>query len=453
MKPLLLAVLALSACTAAPSIEVPERRAPIAMDLPPMKVFPVGKGQPVRRSNRDLARDFLDLSFQMESGRTLPYMTRFTGPITIAVAPGAPGTLGSDLDKVLTRFRNEARIDIRRAAPGGAANIWIETVARQDLQRYVPQAACFVVPRVTGWADFRRNRRGPRTDWSTLRARQAISVFIPNDVSPQEVRDCLHEELAQALGPLNDLYRLSDSVFNDDNFHTVLTGFDMLMLRVYYDPALRNGMTRAQAAAVVPGVLARLNPAGERIAPNPLPRTPRAWIDAVESALGPRNGAAARQSAAKRAVLIARREGWNDTRSAFGYFALGKLSMNIDPELAVESFMQAARIYRALPDHAVQSAHASMQLAAFALSAGRPEVAIRLADESLPAARASENAALLSTLLMIKAAALGDEGQLSDARALRVDSLGWARYGFGSENEVRDRVMEIAALSPKGSGR
>jgi len=34
--------------------------------------------------------------------------------------------------------------------------------------------------------------------------------------SPQEVRDCLHEELAQALGPLNDLYRLPDSVFNDD---------------------------------------------------------------------------------------------------------------------------------------------------------------------------------------------------------------------------------------------
>ena len=50
-----------------------------------------------------------------------------------------------------------------------------------------------------------------------------MAVFLPGDVSPQEIRDCLHEELAQALGPVNDLYRLTDSVFNDDNFNTVLT--------------------------------------------------------------------------------------------------------------------------------------------------------------------------------------------------------------------------------------
>ncbi len=80
-----------------------------------------------------------------------------------------------------------------------------------------------------------------------------MAIFLPGDVSPQETRDCLHEEMAQALGPLNDLYRLGDSVFNDDNFHTVLTGFDMLVLRTYYAPDLRSGMTaragRGPAAA------------------------------------------------------------------------------------------------------------------------------------------------------------------------------------------------------------
>ena len=64
------------------------------------------------------------------------------------------------------------------------------------------------------------------------------------------MRDCLHEELAQALGPLNDLYHLPDSVFNDDNIHTVLTGFDMLILRAAYAPELRTGMTREQVEAV-----------------------------------------------------------------------------------------------------------------------------------------------------------------------------------------------------------
>ena len=52
------------------------------------------------------------------------------------------------------------------------------------------------------------------------------------------MRDCLHEELAQALGPLNDLYRLPNTVFNDDNFHSVLTGFDMTILRATYAPGL-----------------------------------------------------------------------------------------------------------------------------------------------------------------------------------------------------------------------
>ena len=57
-----------------------------------------------------------------------------------------------------------------------------------------------------------------------MRERQRVAVFLPADAAPQELRDCLHEEIAQALGPLNDLYRLPDSIFNDDNVHTVLTG-------------------------------------------------------------------------------------------------------------------------------------------------------------------------------------------------------------------------------------
>ena len=43
-------------------------------------------------------------------------------------------------------------------------------------------------------------------------------------------------------------------------------------------------------------------------------------------------------------------------------------------------------------------------------------------------------------------------GDTVEARALRLDSLGWARYGFGAEAEVRARLTEIAVLSP-ASGR
>jgi hypothetical protein len=33
---------------------------------------------------------------------------------------------------------------------------------------------------------------------------------------------------------------------------------------------------------------------------------------------------------------------------------------------------------------------------------------------------------------------------------VRLDSLGWARYGFGSEAEVGARLIEIAAIAPNG---
>ena len=49
---------------------------------------------------------------------------------------------------------------------------------------------------------------------------------------------------------------------------------------------------------------------------------------------------------------------------------------------------------------------------------------------------------------MIKAEALALLGRDAEAQLVRLDSLGWARYGFGSDDEVGARLMEIAAISP-----
>jgi hypothetical protein len=90
-----------------------------------------------------------------------------------------------------------------------------------------------------------------------------------------------------------------------------------------------------------------------------------------------------------------------------------------------------------------------MQLAAFALSAGQSEIALNIVNSNLSAVSNAENAALLATLLMVKAEALELEGRAAEAKEVREDSLGWARYGFGSDRDVRARVNEIAALVPR----
>lgn len=445
----LLGVLALAACAPVPQGAAVTSRAagPLGDALPPMKHFGASTDTRPTRPNRQLARDFLDLTFQLESGRALPVLTRFEGPITVRVDGSAPPTLIPDLDRLLARMRQEAGLDIRRIA-SGPAGVTIATVPRSELQRMVPQAACFVSPRISSWAEYKATRRSASADWTTLTERTRMAVFIPSDVAPQEIRDCLHEELAQALGPVNDLYRLPDSVFNDDNFHTVLTGFDMLMLRVTYAPELHSGMTLPQVAARLPALLERLNPAGGAGGVDAASATPRAWIDAVETALGPRTPSARRRAAAKEAVSIASAQGWSDGRRAFALYILGRLSIAAEPDLALASFLQADAIYRSRPETRIQAAHVAMQLAAYALSSGNTAAVLQLVDANIPAAAGAENAALLAQLMLMKAEALTLAGRRDEARVVRLDALGWARYGFGSDGEVRARAGEIAGLAP-----
>src|SRR6056297_1461984 len=449
--PALLAALALSAC-AAQVPDVPQRRVPADIALPPMKSFAPARARAPARSNASIAADFMDLAFRLESGRELEVFTRFEEPITVRILGTEPATLATDLDRLLFRLRDEADIPIRRVEAQSEASITIEVLTRRDIQRSVPQAACFVVPRVTSWEEFRRARGSSRLDWTTLRLRERMSIFIPGDVSPQEVRDCLHEELAQAIGPLNDLYRLTDSVFNDDNFHTVLTGFDMLILRAYYDPSLRSGMSRELVANRLPGILARINPRGQGIGYVPREATTRNWIDAIETALGPRTSPARRRSAAKEAVAIARERGWNDNRLAFALYALGRLSLGAETDLALASFLQAGKIYSESRETRLHEAHVGMQLAAFALSAGQADVALDLVDRHEPAVRRAQNAALLASLLLVRAEALDLSGRGAEARDVRLDSLGWARYGFGTERDVLMRAAEISGLAPETTG-
>ncbi|HFQ15975.1 MAG TPA: DUF2927 domain-containing protein, partial [Rhodobacteraceae bacterium] len=400
-----------------------------------MKAFSGASASRPDRPNSQIAGDFLDLAFQLESGRALPVFSRFEGPITIAVQGRAPRVLQADLDRLLSRLRIEAGIDVRRYDParagGRPASITLEIIPKARLQALVPSAACFVAPNVSSWAEYKRLRNRPETDWTRLTTRTRMAIFLPGDVAPQEMRDCLHEEIAQSMGPLNDLYRLSDSVYNDDNFHTVLTGFDMLILRAYYAPELRSGMTRAEVAARLPAILARLNPGGGTGAPELTPPTPRAWIDTIEAAVGQRGSQSSRRAAASRAVALARSYGWYDTRLAFSLFALGRLNLGFDSQLALESFREAERIYRTLPGSELQAANMGVQLAAYALSGGRAQEALDQVNDHIAPVMSAENAALLATLLMIKAEALTMLGRDTEARLVRLDSLGWARYGFG----------------------
>ncbi|WP_172331531.1 DUF2927 domain-containing protein [Mangrovicoccus sp. HB161399] len=440
--PLLAVLAALAGCAATP--HAPPQPAGTPLPLPKAMSFGATDVQPPQRANSDMARDFLDLSFNLESGQHLTVFTRFEDPITVAVTGIRSPALEKELRRLIHRLSSEAGLDIRRTADPATASVTIEGVTTRDMQRTVPEAACFVLPTRVSWDEFRKTPRSPDYSWTRLTERKAVSAFVPVDTSQQEIRDCLHEEIAQGLGPLNDLFRLGDSVFNDDNLNPILTGFDMLMLRATYHPALHSGMSEAQVAAKLPSILAALNPRGQSIPARGIRPSTESWLRDISRSLSP-GATSTRRSAAKRATLESAQ--WADVRTGFSLFTLGRLSIARDGEAALQAFIAAQEIFGKRPETQVHAAQAGFQIAAFALSSGQWDIAIGLCDRYAPAARRHEDAALLSDLELAKSAALAAKGRPDPA--LRQEAIGWGVYAFGSTARATERAEEIESLASR----
>lgn len=442
--------LSVASCTSSTApYEVPTRAfSPTSPQQQPVtQAFLSGQFK-VLRSNRSIARDILQLTFFLENGKSLDTLTRFEGPISVRVLGDAPQSMHRDLNALLTRIREKAGIDISHTGQADA-NITLQLIPRSQIKKLVPNAACFVAPNVSGLRDYLENRSSVNSAWSRLERRTKMSIFLPSDASPQEIRDCIHEEMTQALGPVNDLYSLTDSVFNDDNVHATLTDFDLLVLRTLYDPTLRTGMSRGEVAASLSLILSRLNPIGDTLQGSTRAEISPKWNELISIALGAGASAPERIRAAERAVVVAKKSNFHDVRLGFSYFVLGRVSIGQNPSASRIAFDQSNAAYAKYKGTELHRAFVASQLAAFALSAGNSAETIAIVKPYIPVARQYENYALLSTLQLLQAEALELAGRSSEARSVRLDSMASARYGFGSETAVQARLREIASLSPR----
>lgn len=436
--------LVLTGCAAPPSLGPAPDMALQTRALSSQALFGAPQPQPTQTPNPQIVQDILELGFALESGREIAQLSRFEGAITLRLTGTLPPLATVETDRLLARLRREAGLDIRRQ--NGPANITVEFVPRATMRRSVPDASCFVVPNVATWDEFRSSLRGSSLNWAEIIQRERVLVVAPSDATVQEMRDCLHEEVAQALGPLNDLYRIAGTVWNDDNFQTVLTGYDMLVLRVWNDPALRSGMSKAEVARRLPAILARLNPRGARggaAAPSP---TGRDWVDAVEGALSA-PAPARSYTLASRALGLAVDAGWQDARLALSLFLVARFAPPARGAEALEALIQASRLYGALPDGAKARAYVDLHLSAQALGAKQYTVVLDLTARAMTAAKNAENGALLSSLMLLRAQALAAQGNTAQADRLRRDAGPYALYGFGSDKAAAARRDEIALLA------
>ncbi len=450
---ILIAAVGLAACADQPTAS----RAPHSSVPDVQSVRFEGRGQPrgVTRSNAALARDFVDLTFALESGQRLRGLLRYEGPVRVIMRSPELNAYRRDLDLLLARLRSEAGIQISATNDPARAHIHIEAVPTREIQRAYPGAACFIVPGETSWAEFRRRTVRSRVRWSDQTTLGVTGIFLPSDSSPQDVRDCLHEEIGQALGPANDIYRLSDSVFNDDNFHSILTSFDMLMLRVLYSPELRSGMGRTAAQRRALEVLNRINPQGRGAGQAPQAAESAQWKKQIETAMTRRNSLSRRIRAANSAVSIAGAMQPTDHRLAVALMTRGRLTMRNNSTAAATDFASAYRQLRQqLGDSNVRTAQAVLHLAIVALETSRYDRAIELTAQTIPVAKRGENAVLLSGLYAIQAEAYLKSGNATRAQSSRLNSLKWARYAFGDLSGAMARAQAaLEELSPSSPSR
>lgn len=394
----------------------------------------------VARSNAAIADEFISYVFETEGGVRIPRLLRYEGPVGVSISGSLAG-YRQDLQSVLAGIRQQSGVDI--ALTDGAANIRILQVPAAALKAIYPTAACVVVPGVSSFAEVQR-RQFPR--WSRQTALTQAVVLIPDTAAPYIVRACLNEEIAQALGPVNDQYRVSDTVFNDDNVFNSLTPYDHLILRLLYSPELRVGMGQAAVRAALPALLARVNPAGQR-GGSPAHADAR-WKVLIETAMNASTPRPARLSAAEKAVRRARRLGGH--RLAHALLIYGRLTLRDQPALAAPAFQEAYQINLSQlgPNH-LRTALVAMHVAAVAIKTEEFEASITLTTPALATAKRFNDPVLQAGIQSLRALAFAHLGQNRAAQAARVDSLAQARYAFGDNApQIATAQAQIAGLVP-----
>ena len=258
------AVLVLGVVACGPRTE-PYRTAPLPASQGYAAAVPAGT---TAYDNRSLADLFVLLTHGLENGDYRRSLQRFEEPVSVGmIGPGSSEYTGF-LNKLVGEIRREAKVPI--SVGSAPHNLLIRFVPGEDfLARTSNQ--CLVIFGQPSWQEYKRNparyngRAAQQIDRQT-----AMSVIIPDTIEPYKVRECLLEEITQALGTANDLYGLASTIFNDDNAHTWPTRLDYLMLRVLYDPNLRSGLSRTETRKRAAGILEKINPQGRGA--RPLPR-------------------------------------------------------------------------------------------------------------------------------------------------------------------------------------
>lgn len=217
--------------------------------------------------NREYRRD----GAQLVQERTPSRISRWDGPLRYKIiGDGATAADHAAYAALAGRLTALTGLDIRedRETP----NVSVLILNAKERSAFVRQIAADGeaerLPLVIEWAEKITypciGQIGYR-DADTGRITGAL-IFIKAELQGVFRQSCIHEELSQAMGLMNDDDTVRPSIFNDDQEFALLTEHDEYLLRILYDPRLRTGMDAADARLLVPEIIEDLRPEGVRTA-------------------------------------------------------------------------------------------------------------------------------------------------------------------------------------------
>ena len=443
-------LVALGACAPAVEPPPPAGRPAAAEPLPTRPDFPrLGTAVPAGHTayaNASLARLFAVLSHEMEWGAARPHLVRYEGPVRVALEGAGAGRYGPFLEAVLAGLRDEAGVPIAGARAGGSgadANLHVRFVEDGRFESALRTAACVTAYGDTGWDAFAADPTGRGAQaLAGARRVEAMTVFIPRSAPPYLVRNCLLEEIPQALGLANDLYGLGSSSFNDDGAHLWPTKLDNLMLRVLYAPEMATGLARRATEERAKAVLDRVNPAG-RTAP-PLPRLRRRalgkWPELMAAVFARGMSARETRRLAEQALVVIESLAPGSAQHCHTLVTAGRVFSRDEPAESLALLDEAGGVCEAAHGRSdIRQARIRLERACALSRLGRAEEAVALAEAVWPVLAAHGQDERLAALYTVEADALAAIAPGS-ARAEGVAELAveWSAYAMGPGRRAAD---------------
>lgn len=203
----------------------------------------------------------------MASGKAST-LRRWTGPVRVGLRFGAsvPADVrATDTARVASYLARLARVTGHPIRLDDTNPNFFVHIVSEDERRGLGPALQAALPGL-GAADVAGITQMPQSTYCAVLAQSrgqggiyTRAFAVVRAEHPDLLRlSCLHEEIAQGLGLPNDSPRARPSIFNDDEEFALLTGMDEAMLRILYNPALRPGMSEAEARPIVFDLAARM---------------------------------------------------------------------------------------------------------------------------------------------------------------------------------------------------